>query len=311
MEHEPNWVGVDWGTSNLRAWGIAEDGEIVFTRASDKGMGKLTPERFPEVLAELLADAVGPQGPRLPVLICGMAGARQGWQEAPYLDAPADLGGLAYGAVQPGLVGTRLDPQIIPGICQKRSGTEDVMRGEETQLLGLSTMLPGFAGMVVLPGTHSKWVNLNGRRVEQFTTFMTGELFEILASHSVLRLSLDQNGTGPERDAGFEAGLALGLEAPERLSALLFKVRSGALLSGRQPAWSTGFLSGLLIGTEIGAQRPWSSSTEIPVIGGGHLSTLYAKGFAMAGLKTQLIEATEATLAGLKAVSAMIGNDAE
>src|SRR5690606_26809778 len=173
------WIAVDWGTSNLRLWGIEAGGAIVFTRASDQGMSRLTREAYPDVLAGLLADAV-PAGAAVDVLICGMAGARQGWLEAPYLDAPADLSQLAASAVSPAVPGTALRARILPGVCLRTEGAEDVMRGEETQLLGLSWLLPGFAGLVVMPGTHSKWATLDGPRVTRSASAMTGEPVDVL-----------------------------------------------------------------------------------------------------------------------------------
>ena len=304
MNDATEWVAVDWGTSILRAWGIDPVGGVTFAKASPQGMGKLVPEAFGGVLSALLADEVAPVGPNLDVLICGMAGARQGWMEAPYLEAPADLSGLAFAAVCPPAPDSRLRPAILPGVCQKHAGAEDVMRGEETQVLGLSLLLPGFAGTVLLPGTHSKWVAVSGRRIERFATSMTGELYEILCTHSVLRLSLAGNLDGPDRDAGFTAGLEAGLEAPQRLGALLFKVRAGSLLSGRQPDWCAGYLSGLLIGAEIGGQRDWLGDGEVALIGGAELCALYARGLALLGARSRTIDATEATLAGLKAARA-------
>jgi 2-dehydro-3-deoxygalactonokinase len=298
---QAEWVAVDWGTSNLRAWGIGPDGETVFARQSDRGMGRLTPADYPNVLTALVGDGVKSGNDGADVVICGMAGARQGWLEAPYLDTPADLAGLAFGAVTPAMPNGRLRPRILPGICQKTGGAEDVMRGEETQLLGLAALRPGFAGLVVMPGTHSKWARLDGSRVEQFSTAMTGELYEVLRQHSVLRHSLNGDVDGPERDAGFEAGLDLGIDAPEKLTATLFKVRAGSLLSGRGPDWCAGLLSGLLIGAEIGGHRDWLGDGEIPLIGGTSLCTLYARGFAKAGAHTAIIDAAEASLAGLKA----------
>ena len=168
-----------------------------------------------------------------------MAGARQGWMEAPYLDAPADLGDLCASAVSPAMPEARWSARILPGICQRQAGAEDVMRGEETQLLGLGTLLPGFDGTVCMPGTHSKWVRLAGRRVECFATAMTGELFEVLRTHSVLRHSLAGPLDGPHRDAGFEAGLDAGvslaadpvrlaLQGSRRVPAVGAHIRTGA-----------------------------------------------------------------------------------
>jgi 2-dehydro-3-deoxygalactonokinase len=152
-----------------------------------------------------------------------------------------------------------------------------------------------------MPGTHSKWVQLAGRRVERFATAMTGELFEVLRSHSVLRHSLVGQLHGPNRDEGFSAGLAAGIEAPQKLTVALFKVRAGSLLSGRTPDWCAGFLSGLLIGSEIGAQRDWIGEGEIAIVGDTGLGDLYVKGLGVAGGKARIVDGIEATLAGLKA----------
>lgn len=297
MASAVEWVAVDWGTSNLRAWGIDSSGEISFSRSSPDGMSRLSREQYPSVLTGLLSDVHEP----LDVLICGMAGARQGWLEAPYLDAPANLGTLSKGAVAPDLPGDQFAVSILPGVCQRQIGAEDVMRGEETQLLGLAALIPGFSGLAIMPGTHSKWAILEGTTLQRFSSAMTGELFELLRVHSVLRHSLGGELEGEERDIGFDAGLALGLDKPERLTATLFKVRAGALLSGRSPAWCAGFLSGLLIGAEIGGQRDWIGSAEIPLIGSVGLCSLYQGALAKLGAKSRIVDATDATLAGLKA----------
>lgn len=297
MASAVDWVAVDWGTSNLRAWGIDASGEIAFSRSSPDGMSRLTREQYPDILTGLLAEVGDP----VDVVICGMAGARQGWLEAPYLDAPADLRTLSRSAVSPDMPGDRFAPTILPGVCQRDVGTEDVMRGEETQLLGLSALIPGFSGLVIMPGTHSKWAILEGTTLQRFSSAMTGEVFELLRVHSVLRHSFNGELDGEDRDIGFDAGLALGLDKPERLTATLFKVRAGALLSGRTPAWCAGFLSGLLIGAEVGGQRDWIGTAEIPLIGSVGLCSLYQGALAKLGAKSRIVDATDATLAGLKA----------
>jgi 2-dehydro-3-deoxygalactonokinase len=302
MANDAAWIAVDWGTSNLRLWGVAADGAIAFARDSHDGMGKLTPDQYPGVLSGLLADT---GSSATDILVCGMAGARQGWHEAPYLDAPADLGRLADGAVSPEAVPPGLTVRILPGVCQREAGAEDVMRGEETQLLGLRALLPGFSGLVVMPGTHSKWALLDGDRLTRFASAMTGEVFEVLKTHSVLRHSFAGDLDPAERDLGFDAGLTHGLEHPERLTGMLFKTRAAALLSGRSPGWCAGYLSGLLIGAEIGGLRAWAGTmapdTKIPLVGGSALCALYGRAFARIGHATRIVDATDATLAGLKA----------
>lgn len=300
MTEIADWVAVDWGTSNLRAWGIGPDGAVAFEKTSPKGMGKLAREEFPAALAELLEDVAPAYGSTLDVLICGMAGARQGWLEAPYLEAPTDLRGLLDSAVRPEMPDRSIAPAILPGVCQK-AGADNVMRGEETQLLGLAALNPGFTGVVCMPGTHSKWAQLSGTRIERFSTAMTGEMFEVLRTHSVLRHSLAGDLDGPGRGEGFAAGAAAGLEHPEQLLGTLFQVRAGSLLSGRQPDWCAGYLSGLLIGTEIGSNRHLIGDQPVPLIGSPALCALYAQVLDMAGAKGQPQDATEIVLAGLKA----------
>lgn len=296
-----DWVAVDWGTSNLRAWGVDAAGAVTVSRGSPNGMGKLTREQFPGALSDLLEGVEGQSGGPVQVLICGMAGARQGWLEAPYLQAPTDLRGLLDGAVRPEMPDARLAPAILPGVCQKIPGSDNVMRGEETQLLGLAALNPGFSGVVCMPGTHSKWAQLSGTRIERFATAMTGELFEVLKTHSVLRHSLAGDLDGPGRADGFATGVQIGIDHPERLLGQLFEVRAGSLLSGRQPDWCAGYLSGLLIGSEIGANREWIGTAEVPLIGSAALCALYGQALARIGVRSRLVDATEAVLAGLKA----------
>ena len=295
-----DWVAVDWGTSNLRAWGIAADGSVALERHSDQGMGKLSRTEFPAALSALLDGVAGGHSAPLDVLICGMAGAKQGWLEAPYLVAPADLRGLLASAVRPDMPDNRLAPAILPGVCQK-AGADNVMRGEETQLLGLAALQPGFNGMVCMPGTHSKWAQLAGSRIERFSTAMTGELYEVLRTHSVLRHSLTGDLDGPGRADGFAAGAQAGLDHPEHLLGTLFQVRAGALLSDRQPDWCAGYLSGLLIGTEIGGYRHLIGQSAVPLIGASALCALYAQVLDMIGATGVPHDATTIVLAGLKA----------
>lgn len=300
MNKAVDWVAVDWGTSNLRAWGIGVDGAVVFENTSPKGMGKLTPPDYPAALLEVIDGVATERSEPLDVLICGMAGARQGWLEAPYLQAPTDLSGLLDGAVRPVMPDGRVRPAILPGVSQT-GGDDNVMRGEETQLLGLAALKPGFSGIVCMPGTHSKWAMLSGSRIEHFSTAMTGEMFEVLRTHSVLRHSLGGDLDGPGRAEGFSLGAADGLEHPENLLGSLFRVRAGSLLSGRQPDWCAGYLSGLLIGTEIGSNRHLIGADPVPLIGSPALCALYDTVLGMIGATGAPQDATQIVLAGLKA----------
>lgn len=294
MRSTTDWVAIDWGTSNVRAWGIAADGSETFAASSDKGMGKIARADYPEILASLIGDNTPASGK---VIVCGMAGARQGWLEAPYLDTPADLTAITQGAVRP--AAGDLDVRILPGVCQ-RVGGEDVMRGEETQLLGLLALRPGFEGTVILPGTHSKWVEIRGGRVTRFVTAMTGELYEILSTHSVLRHSFAGEIEPAETERGIAEGIVAGLEHPERVTGLFFRTRAAALLSGKGPGWCSGYLSGLLVGAEIGGHRDWLGTAPVPLIGSARFGQLYGAALKSIGLAGEPIDAAAATLAGLK-----------
>jgi 2-dehydro-3-deoxygalactonokinase len=296
------WVAVDWGTSNVRAWGIAADGTHSFAAESDRGMGKISRAEYPAVLAALVDDNAAPQ---TDIVICGMAGARQGWLEAPYLDTPADLTALARGAVRP--EGTPLSPRILPGICQRTAGHEDVMRGEETQLLGLLALRPGFEGTAILPGTHSKWVEIRGGRIVRFSTAMTGELYEVLSQHSVLRHSFAAGSIdGPATEDGVAEGMRAGLESPALATSLLFRTRAAALLSGKGADWCSGYLSGLLVGVEIGGHRDWLQGAPVPLIGSARFGRLYGAALKLIGAVGEPIDASEATIAGLIAARAQV-----
>lgn len=298
MASQPEWVAVDWGTSNVRAWGIAGDSSHTFAVSADKGMGRITKADYPAVLDELIGSQTDGSAP-IDVVICGMAGARQGWIEAPYLDTPADLNQLAKGAVRPAGADARYRPQILPGVCQRQAGSEDVMRGEETQLLGLLRLKPGFEGTAILPGTHSKWVEIRGGRIVRFSSAMTGEFYEVLSTHSVLRHSFVGEVNGPATEAGVTEGMAAGLEHPELLTALAFRTRSASLLSGKGPDWCSGYLSGLLVGAEIGGHRDWLGDKPVPLIGSARFERMYSAALARIGIDSFAIDAADATIAGL------------
>lgn len=293
------WIAVDWGTSNVRAWGIAADGASTFAVGSDRGMSRITRADYPAVLSELIGNSLSADARSVPTVICGMAGARQGWIEAPYLSTPANLVELSAGAVHPSDAPSAFAPLILPGVAERIAGHEDVMRGEETQLLGLLGLRPGFEGTVVLPGTHSKWAEIRGGRLVRFGTAMTGELFEVIGTHSVLRHSLAGDRDGPQNAAGFDDGLDAAMARPDALTALLFRTRAAALLSAKGADWCAGYLSGLLVGAEIAAHRDWIDG-PLPLIGSTRLCASYQTALKRAGHDSFVIDATEATLAGLK-----------
>ncbi|HRO10440.1 2-dehydro-3-deoxygalactonokinase, partial [Amaricoccus sp.] len=220
-----DWIAVDWGSSNLRAWAMR--GETVLAEAAaPTGAVALEPEAFEPALLALVSPWLA-EGQRTDVLVCGMAGARGGWAEAPYAAVPCPPGPAAF--ARPPTRDPRLSVRILPGLRQDRPA--DVMRGEETQLAGLLASPdaggPGFDGVACLPGTHTKWVHLSDGLVVSFASYMTGELFGLLATRSVLRKTLAPDGWD---DAAFLEAVDETLSRPERAAAGLFPLRAAALL---------------------------------------------------------------------------------
>lgn len=283
------WIAIDWGTSRLRAWAMSAGGTVLGEAGSDRGMAGLAPGDFEPILVALLDPWLTP-GRCLPVLACGMVGARQGWCEATYGPVPGPPL-LARDCITAPATDPRIDVRIVPGLSQ--STPPDVMRGEETQIAGLLASDPGYDAMVCLPGTHTKWARVAGGQVIGFQTVMTGELFALLADHSVLHHSI---GTGWDA-AAFAGAVVESHGAPHTLTARLFGLRAGSLLQSLDPDAARARLSGLLIGAEIaGVEIPPGPLT---IIGAPDLSAAYRTALACLGHTAGLADATALTLAGL------------
>ena len=288
-----DWIAVDWGTSNLRAWAF-RDGKAVANAASGKGMGVLAPDAFEAALLDIIDPWLG-IGPTR-VVASGMVGARQGWLEAPYATVPCAPTGA--GGVRPDVADPRLDVTILPGLAQDRPA--DVMRGEETQVAGYLAGDPGFDGIICLPGTHTKWVHVSAREVVSFRTFMTGELFALLSTGSVLRHSV---GEGWD-DNAFAEAVDDAVGRPEAIAARLFALRAETLLAGLGKGTATARLSGLLSGAELAAARAYWLGRRIVLVGASRQVSHYAKALGSLGAPTETADATQATLAGLAAARA-------
>ncbi|MEL6452064.1 MAG: 2-dehydro-3-deoxygalactonokinase [Pseudomonadota bacterium] len=290
------WIAVDWGTSQLRAWVMSAQGRVLDQRASDDGMGQLDRGAFEPALRALLGDVLP-----LPVLACGMVGARQGWAEAPYATVPCLP---PSGADALSVPGTDLSVRILPGVKQARPA--DVMRGEETQIAGYLATYPQFDGVICLPGTHTKWVHISAGEIVSFRTAMTGEMFALLSAQSVLRHSM---GDGWDDDS-FATGVDQALSKPETLAAALFSLRAEGLLNGLDPNAARARLSGLLIGAELAAMRPYWLGQQVAMIGAASLSTAYITALRLQGVPTHAAPAQEMTLAGLTAAYTQLYGEA-
>lgn len=287
-----DWIAIDWGTSNLRAWAMDAADAPLAEAASPAGMSGLARADFEPALLALIGPWLAP-GRVTDAVACGMVGARQGWIEAAYGAVPCAPAG---GVVRPAVADPRLAVHILPGLRQDRPA--DVMRGEETQIAGLIAREPGFDGVVCLPGTHSKWAHVSAGEVVSFASFMTGELFGLLAKASVLRHSVGAEGWS---EPDFIEAVDDTLARPERLAGRLFGIRAEGLLAGLAPERARARLSGLLIGAELAAARPYWLGRDVALIGASDLALAYRAALAHCGLEARLCDASEMTLGGLAA----------
>lgn len=287
--NDADWIAVDWGTTNLRAYAMC--GASVRARAqSENGMSGLAPHAFEAALENLIATWALPD---VPVVACGMVGARQGWIETPYQFVPcAPIAAELTRA--PTRSGRRVF--VMPGLAQKDPA--DVMRGEETQIAGFLARNPNWDGVLCLPGTHTKWAHLSAGEVVSFRTFMTGELFALLSEHSVLRHSVAEE-TFPE-DSFLEA-VADAITRPERLAARLFTLRADDILHGTPTGSARAALSGYLIGAELAAARAYWLGQNIAVLGSGAQAQAYRAALQQQGVAVLMAQHEDATLAGLTA----------
>lgn len=293
IPNRPVHVVVDWGTSSFRGWLMSADGApLAESRGSEGMLHCAGGAGFAPVLADHLARLGAPDG--APVLICGMAGARQGWAEAPYLKTPTRLDALHEGAIRIDAPG---DIRILPGVAQARAERPDVMRGEETQLLGVTE--PDFTGLVCIPGTHSKWVRIEDGRIVAFSTYMTGELFSVIAQHSILAHAVEATAS-PADSPPFRDGLSMALAAPTALTASLFRLRAAQLLGFEQRADGAARLSGLLIGSELAdAMGRHEGQRSVRLIAAGALGQLYAAALGAQGIDVTVVDAEQASRLGL------------
>jgi 2-dehydro-3-deoxygalactonokinase len=289
-----DWIAVDWGTSHLRAWAMAGDA-VRAEAASDDGMGRLTRAQFEPALLRLIGPWLG--AARMPVIACGMVGSRQGWVEAPYATVPCRP--LPEALVAAPVTDPRIDVRVVPGLRQMEPA--DVMRGEETQIAGYLAVTPGFDGVICLPGTHSKWVHVSAGEVVSFRSFMTGEMFDLLSTASVLRHTV---GEGWDAEA-YNNAVSDALSRPEAVAARLFSIRAEALLRGLDAGTARARLSGALIGLELAGARPYWLGQDVALIGAPKLSAIYAAALAAQGVTARVADGAAMTRAGLAAARAL------
>lgn len=277
-----NYIAVDWGSTHLRAW-LYSGGQCRDSLQLPYGVSRLAEQTARQVFDRYIE----PWRVRetLPVVMAGMIGSDAGWQPVPYLACPVSLHELSARLYE---VAPRV--WIVPGL----KTASNVMRGEESQLLGALQLSP--ASCYVLPGTHSKWVQITGETVTDFATAMTGELHHLLMNHSLLGRGLAQQA---DNDAAFYAGLEKGLESPSLIDRL-FDARATRVLGSLAPEFVGEWLSGLLIGAEVAAMR--KDILRVTLVGSESLCSRYRRAFSLAGVQTSEVAGDSAFLQGIRSI---------
>jgi len=303
-------IALDWGTTTLRAFLLGSRGELLAERAEPWGVMRLPEGGFAAAYAAIVDG-----WPTLPAIACGMVGSAQGWVAAPYVPCPATADALAAGLVAV----PRYPVHVVPGVVRRGDRADDradVMRGEETQIVGAMALRPGLAAgaRLVLPGTHSKWVRVRDGAIVDLTTHLTGELYAVLRDHSILgRLA---PGAPPVDEAGREAAFARGVRAAHRaaggVGSLLFSARAGVLVGGLPAGASLEYLSGLLIGDELrsglAADDP-ADRAPLALVGDPALCARYRAALAVLGADDASV-VDGAAAAGLWAIAERAGLNA-
>lgn len=279
-------ITIDWGTTSFRAWRVCHEGTVLDERQSPSGILSVKDGSFEDRFEALLGDWLA-ANPAAPVIASGMIASRTGWVEAPYAPLPAGNRALA-GLLRRHVTARGRVIYFVPGTaCNPREGLPDVMRGEETEVMGYLADRDETDGLIVLPGTHSKWVVAENGEITGFETFMTGELYAVLSDHSILGRLMSKGHASP---SAFRQGVDVARSEGSILGKL-FSARTQVLFDRLQPEEVPDYLSGLLIGEEVrtgisryGLERP------ITLIGRGDLAERYLVAFSVHGASVRSTE---------------------
>ena len=295
-------IAVDWGTTRFRLAALNGDGEAASTLTTTAGIGSVSGRDFEAyLLGRMAALDVDPGD--CEVLLCGMIGSNIGWTDTGYIECPASPANVASRLV--GAPSSQLKAAIVPGLkCTSPLGEPDVMRGEETQLLGWlsdASRDQRSGALLCLPGTHTKWVQIEESIVTHFNTSLTGELFAHLCSHSIL-----VRGEQHANDNVFAEGLERGFRTPA-ISQTLFSARSRVLLKTMPETAARDYLSGLLIGADVkSAVELWKPSAAV-VIGDETIAGLYATALRGLSVDAAVVDGTRMAVRGLWEIHTRIG----
>ncbi|MFC5476543.1 2-dehydro-3-deoxygalactonokinase [Paraherbaspirillum soli] len=327
-QNQTRLIALDWGTSSLRAYRLGAQGRVLDLRSLPWGVMQL-----PEVTTAVAAGVDDKTGfefafeqacgdwlraaPQTPVIAAGMVGSRQGWRETPYLPIPIAIdqigGSLSTVKTRSGQI-----VHIVPGLIQS-SALPNVMRGEETQVIGALALLDAERNshtateadqvLIGLPGTHSKWVQIrrleSQDRITHFDTFMTGELYAALCGHTILGRTMSASDANGDDHAAFDRGVLVAQTPAGRngLLSTMFSTRTLGLTGALDGVGQREYLSGLLIGHEIAALQTLlkdqaQQPARVMLIGAAALCARYTRALGAVGFD-RIDVAAQATERGL------------
>ena len=283
------WVALDWGTSNFRAY-LMDNNNVIDQVSTQEGMKFIDQNEFEKILIKNI-DAWNNKFDIKVIIASGMVGAKQGWIEVPYINSPCDIRNLNFKSLK---ILDDVKIHILSGVSQ--FNPSDVMRGEETQIAGFLLNNIDFNGSICLPGTHSKWVNLNSYNIQEFTTFLTGELYEIVKKYSILNHSLN---TAELDDEIVKSAAKLIIENPSFISNKLFEIRAENLLKNSSQISNNSKLVGYLLGIELSGSRNYWEDKDLVIIGSSNLNKYYELILNGRSNSIQLFNSSDMALNGL------------
>ena len=299
----------DWGTTRLRLY-LMQQGRVLETR---EGPGVGQSEATADLLTTMVAAWASGTEP-LDITLCGMASSRTGLHEVPYVQAPATFSDWAQGACR--LPGGVHNIRLATGVqCRDSYGGFDVMRGEETQILGRVTWIPRSTRAVNVSyylARTSKWVEVRDGSIVQFRTAITGEIYGLLKQHSILFKvgARDNAGGAADFDAGFAAGEQRSADGQEGLLTAGFSARTAQLLQARSHSWASGYVSGLLIGSEVATlSKVFAKSERVTLIGETQLANLYERVLTARGQGVRILDGAESVLRGLQVLESALARE--
>lgn len=295
-----NLIGLNWGSSQFRAYLMTSTGDLLDEMNSAKGITKCSRDE----MVDIVSGVTSRWGSGLAIYASGMIGSNIGWTEAPYVTCPLSIAGFSQNLTPTNMGGTQV--QIVPGLCCERSdGSPDILRGEEVEILGLmrnKTWVSHKSHFILLPGTHSKWVRVKDRRITDFMTSMSGEIYDRMTAQGLLSSIVE----GPSVESPeFYDGLRRGMTGPEGMGAMLFQTRARVIRGKLHKGGASSYLRGLLIGSEISgalALYPEISDSDLALVGAPDVCNLYRAALSELNIACTVFDSKRACISGFNAI---------